>query len=91
MANAGGDFSVMLPVSEVVVDGSQSSDDVAVTRWLWERDATSLAAGHVINGSDHSHILMVSAVYRHYHQRFLFFGAVALLQYIKLGDAEDGV
>lgn len=62
VANAGGDFSVMLPVSEVVVDGSQSSDDVAVTRWLWERDATSLAAGHVINGSDHSHILMFTGV-----------------------------
>lgn len=52
----------MLPVSEVVVDGSQSSDDVAVTQWLWERDATSLAAGQVINGSDHSSVLMVSVI-----------------------------
>ena len=49
-----------LPVSAVVVDGSKSTDDVAVTRWLWERDATSLAAGQIINGSDHSPILMVS-------------------------------
>lgn len=62
MANAGGDFSVMLPVSEVVVDGSKSSDDVSVTRWLWERDATSLAAGQVINGSNQSPILVVSVI-----------------------------
>ncbi|KAG7171334.1 Dyslexia-associated protein, partial [Homarus americanus] len=58
-ANAGGDFSVILPASVVRVDGSKSNDDVAVTRWLWERDATSLAAGKVINGSDHSPVLMV--------------------------------
>ncbi|XP_069185612.1 dyslexia-associated protein KIAA0319-like protein isoform X2 [Procambarus clarkii] len=57
-ANAGGDFSVTLPVSVVEVDGSKSDDDVAVTKWLWERDATSLAAGKVINGSDHSPVLM---------------------------------
>lgn len=60
VANAGGDFSVTLPVSAVVVDGSKSTDDVAVTRWLWQRDATSLAAGQVINSSDHSPVLMVS-------------------------------
>ncbi|KAK8746359.1 hypothetical protein OTU49_017374 [Cherax quadricarinatus] len=61
-ANAGGDFSVVLPVSVVEVDGSKSADDVAVTKWLWERDATSLAAGKVINGSDHSPILMFTDV-----------------------------
>lgn len=58
-ANAGGDFSVTLPVSVVVVDGSKSTDDVAVTKWLWERDGTSLAAGKVINGSDNAAVLMV--------------------------------
>ena len=61
VANGGGDFSVTLPVSAVVVDGSKSTDDVAITKWLWQCDDTfSLAAGQVINGSDHSPILMVS-------------------------------
>ncbi|KAK7084054.1 hypothetical protein SK128_004936 [Halocaridina rubra] len=66
-ANAGGDFSMTLPVSVVVVDGSKSTDDVAVSKWLWEREPTSLAAGKVINGSDQSPLLMftdvVSGVY----------------------------
>ncbi|KAK8381835.1 hypothetical protein O3P69_015097 [Scylla paramamosain] len=61
-ANAGGDFSVTLPVSAVVVDGSKSTDDVAVTKWLWQRDATSLAAGQIINSSDHSPVLMFTGV-----------------------------
>ena len=51
-----------LPVSAVVVDGSKSTDDVAVTKWLWQRDATSLAAGQIINSSDHSPVLMVRAL-----------------------------
>ncbi|KAK4299125.1 hypothetical protein Pmani_028567 [Petrolisthes manimaculis] len=62
VASAGGDQSVTLPVSVVVVDGSGSTDDVAVSRWLWERDPASLAAGTVINGSNTSPILMFSDV-----------------------------
>ncbi|XP_068202619.1 dyslexia-associated protein KIAA0319-like protein isoform X2 [Palaemon carinicauda] len=61
-ANAGGDFSVTLPVSVIAVDGSQSSDDVSVTKWKWERDSTSLAAGMVINASDSSPVLMFTDV-----------------------------
>nr|XP_027218002.1 dyslexia-associated protein KIAA0319-like protein isoform X1 [Penaeus vannamei] len=61
-ANAGGDFSVTLPVSVVMVDGSKSSDDVAVTKWLWEKEAMSLAAAKVINSSDHSPVLMFTDV-----------------------------
>lgn len=59
VANAGGDQSVILPVSVVLVDGSGSTDDVAVSRWLWERDPASLAAGTVINASHASPVLMV--------------------------------
>ena len=58
--NAGVDFSVTLPVSVVYLNGSNSTDDVAITKWLWERNSNSLAAGTVISGSDHSPILMVS-------------------------------
>lgn len=58
-ANAGGDFSVTLPLSVVMVDGSKSRDDVAVTKWLWEKETMSLAAAKVINSSDHSPVLMV--------------------------------
>lgn len=61
-ANAGGDFSVTLPVSVIAVDGSKSSDDVLVTKWKWERDSTSLAAGMVINASDSSPVLMFTDV-----------------------------
>ncbi|XP_076032032.1 dyslexia-associated protein KIAA0319-like protein [Oratosquilla oratoria] len=61
-ANAGGDFSVVLPASVVRANGSNSVDDVAITKWLWERDPNSLAAGTVISGSDHSPVLMLTDV-----------------------------
>lgn len=59
-ANGGGDFSVILPVSLVQVNGSSSSDDVGIVRWLWERLPTSLAAGHVLGPSATSSVLMLT-------------------------------
>ena len=61
-ANAGGDFSVTLPLSVLVINGSESTDDVGVTKWVWERDSTSLAAGKIINNSNGSSVLMLTDV-----------------------------
>ena len=44
-ANAGGNRVVQLPVSLVTLDGSKSSDDRGIKKFLWERDSKSLAAG----------------------------------------------
>jgi len=48
VANPGSNVKIQLPVNEVMLDGSSSSDDLAVVRWTWSRDLDSLAAGNVI-------------------------------------------
>lgn len=59
-ANAGGDHIVELPVDVLVLNGSQSRDDLAIAKWLWTREPTSLAIGSIIAGTDTSPVLMVS-------------------------------
>ncbi|XP_059481063.1 dyslexia-associated protein KIAA0319-like protein [Neocloeon triangulifer] len=61
-ANAGGDLTVSLPISILKLNGSKSSDDLAVTKWKWSRDGASLAQGTVLDKSDSSPILMLSGV-----------------------------
>jgi len=61
-ANAGGDFKVSLPISVLKLNGSRSSDDLAVVRWKWTRDESSLAQGTVLDDSDSSPILMVNHI-----------------------------
>ena len=56
-ANAGDDFHVNMPVSEVVIDGSKSWDDLAIDRYQWTRSGKSLAAGKIVDGSDESPVL----------------------------------
>ncbi|XP_076437879.1 dyslexia-associated protein KIAA0319-like protein [Babylonia areolata] len=58
-AKAGGDRVVLLPVSMVSLDGSASSDDRGIASYLWERDLESLAAGDVVNHSDHQAVLQL--------------------------------
>ncbi|KAL8578421.1 hypothetical protein ACOMHN_014920 [Nucella lapillus] len=58
-AKAGGDRVVLLPVSMVTLDGSASSDDRGIATYLWERDMDSLAAGDVVNHSDHQAVLQL--------------------------------
>ncbi|KAK3763053.1 hypothetical protein RRG08_014841 [Elysia crispata] len=66
-ANAGGNRVVQLPVSLVTLDGSKSSDDRGIKKFLWERDSKSLAAGSVVNNSDHRAVLqLVNLVAGHY-------------------------
>ena len=59
-ANAGGDQTIILPVSVIILNGSQSSDDLGIVKWEWIRDQSSLALGRVIDDTDHSPALMVS-------------------------------
>ncbi|KAG8272483.1 hypothetical protein J6590_040638 [Homalodisca vitripennis] len=57
-ANAGGDHTVELPVDVLVLNGTQSRDDLAIAKWLWTREPTSLAIGSIIAGTDTSPVLM---------------------------------
>ncbi|XP_011500564.1 PREDICTED: dyslexia-associated protein KIAA0319 [Ceratosolen solmsi marchali] len=61
-ANAGGDFTAIAPVNALIINGSQSTDDLKIKEWLWTRDSTSLAIGNIIEASDKSPILMVTDV-----------------------------
>lgn len=59
IANAGGDQTITLPVSAIVLNGSKSSDDLEITKYLWERDESSLAIGTFIGNSSNEAVLMV--------------------------------
>ncbi|CAG5134556.1 unnamed protein product, partial [Candidula unifasciata] len=58
-ANAGGNKVVQVPVTLVTLDGSKSYDDRGITKYLWQRDSKSLAAGTVVNNSDHQAVLQL--------------------------------
>lgn len=61
-ADAGGDQAIFLPVSVVVLNGSQSSDDLGIVKWEWIRELSSLVLGRIIANSDHSPVLMLTDV-----------------------------
>lgn len=44
-ANAGGDKTIYLPCDVIIMNGSSSTDDIAVVKYKWSRDPASLAAG----------------------------------------------
>lgn len=67
-ANAGGDQTVILPASVIMLNGSQSSDDLGIVRWKWTREPDSLAIGRVLGSSDISSVLMVTG----HHSNFSF-------------------
>ncbi|CAD6999550.1 dyslexia-associated protein KIAA0319-like protein [Ceratitis capitata] len=69
VANAGGDQSVTLPLSALYLNGSSSSDDLAVERYVWTRDDTSLAAGVVVGDSDKRPVLILTNLV---HGRYVF-------------------
>lgn len=58
-ANAGGDQTVVLPASVIILNGSQSSDDLGIVSWKWTREPNSLAIGRVLGSSDITPTLMV--------------------------------
>ncbi|XP_041361806.1 dyslexia-associated protein KIAA0319-like protein [Gigantopelta aegis] len=59
VANAGGDRVVYLPLKFISLDGSKSEDDREIISYRWTRDEKSLAAGDIVNGSDHSAVLQL--------------------------------
>lgn len=61
-ANAGGDQTVILPASVIMLNGSQSSDDLGIVNWKWSREPDSLAIGRVLGSSDTSPVLMLTDV-----------------------------
>ncbi|KAJ1521882.1 hypothetical protein ONE63_002221 [Megalurothrips usitatus] len=61
-ANAGGDQTVILPASVVVLNGSQSSDDLGIVNWKWTRESNSLAIGRILGTSDTTPILLLTDV-----------------------------
>lgn len=62
VANAGGDQTVTLPTNVLVLNGSQSRDDLGIVRYSWTREPSSLALGTIIDGSDSKPALMVCGV-----------------------------
>eukprot|EP00092_Neocalanus_flemingeri_P001829 GFUD01001950.1.p1 GENE.GFUD01001950.1~~GFUD01001950.1.p1 ORF type:complete len:942 (-),score=163.76 GFUD01001950.1:271-3096(-) len=48
VSNPGPNLKVILPTNEVTLDGSGSSDDLAIEKWIWRRDTLSLAAGKIV-------------------------------------------
>jgi len=61
-ANAGKDQIVDLPIGVLIMNGSESSDDLGIAKWQWTRELTSLAMGTIIDQSDTSPVLMVTNV-----------------------------
>ncbi|XP_048730594.2 dyslexia-associated protein KIAA0319-like protein isoform X2 [Ostrea edulis] len=59
ISHAGGEIIVTLPVTLVEIDGSKSSDDKKIVRYSWARDAKSLAAGDILNNTDHEAVLQL--------------------------------
>lgn len=61
-ANAGGDQVVTAPISALIINGSQSNDDLRIGQWLWTRDQSSLAIGTIVQDTDKSPILMLTDI-----------------------------
>ncbi|XP_044740297.1 dyslexia-associated protein KIAA0319-like protein [Chrysoperla carnea] len=58
-ANAGGDRTIELPQTLVILNGSGSHDDVGIAVWQWTRDDISLAIGNILGNSDRTAELML--------------------------------
>lgn len=61
-ANAGGDQVETAPISALIINGSQSSDDLRIGQWLWTRDQSSLAIGTIVQNTDKSPVLMLTDI-----------------------------
>ncbi|XP_054708646.1 dyslexia-associated protein KIAA0319 homolog [Uloborus diversus] len=61
-ANAGGDKTIYLPCDVIVMNGSSSSDDIAIVKYQWTRDPASLAAGYVLENSEQTSVLKLTGL-----------------------------
>ncbi|CAG2112878.1 unnamed protein product, partial [Medioppia subpectinata] len=60
VANGGGDRTVTLPISQVILNGSQSYDDVEIVSYEWRRTQESLAFGDILDNSSYSAVLRLT-------------------------------
>eukprot|EP00090_Calanus_glacialis_P008081 TRINITY_DN16425_c0_g1_i1.p1 TRINITY_DN16425_c0_g1~~TRINITY_DN16425_c0_g1_i1.p1 ORF type:complete len:942 (-),score=151.95 TRINITY_DN16425_c0_g1_i1:315-3140(-) len=62
VSNPGPNLKVILPTNEVTLDGSGSSDDLAIEKWVWRRDSQSLAAGKIVGNMTHPQLTLTNLV-----------------------------
>lgn len=60
-------------MTAIYLNGSESSDDLAVVKYVWTREDTSLAAGTIVGDTDKEAVMIVSAllIYIKYIYRYL--------------------
>lgn len=49
-------------MTAIYLNGSESSDDLAVVKYVWTREDTSLAAGTIVGDTDKEAVMIVSAL-----------------------------
>ena len=62
VSNPGPNLKVILPTNEVTLDGSGSSDDLAIEKWVWRRDPQSLAAGKIVGNMTTQQLTLTNLV-----------------------------
>ena len=62
VSNPGPNLKIILPTNEVTLDGSVSSDDLAIEKWIWRRDPDSLAAGKIVGNMTQPHLTLTNLV-----------------------------
>lgn len=60
VANAGGDQTMVMPLKQIVLNGTRSTDDLGIVQWSWTRDGSSLAIGTVMGSTDREPVMIVS-------------------------------
>ena len=60
LSDPGPNLKLVLPTNTAVLDGSGSSDDLAVERWEWSRDQDSLAGGNVVGNWSSSKLVVAN-------------------------------
>ena len=62
VADPGANIKILQPVHQVVLDGSGSSDDLGVEKWIWSRDPDSLAAGDIVGNMSSPQLIVSNLV-----------------------------
>ena len=60
LSDPGPNLKLVLPTNTAVLDGSGSSDDLAVEKWEWSRDQDSLAGGNVVGNWSSSKLVVAN-------------------------------
>lgn len=62
VSKPGPNIKIVLPTAQAILDGSGSSDDLAIESWLWTRDPDSLAGGDIVGNWTSSHLVITNLV-----------------------------